>query len=165
MSGLEDMRNYDLVAEEVAVEGGDIDLEAATKEDGIRPDADTDNNSDTTSQFRARSVTFSATSPDNAPTVLSFENLTVKTMPSRGATPKVLLNNISGSITGACAVCCMLYAACCCCALISISLLTHYDSECACVVVVCRGFLGHHGPLWQRQDDSAIDAVFAARSF
>lgn len=46
---------------------------------------------------RKRAVTYSAAMPDNTPTVLTFSNLSVQTKTS---TPKVLLNNLSGSITG-----------------------------------------------------------------
>ena len=44
-----------------------------------------------------KSYSFSPTLPQNSPVVLSWKNLTVATTT---ATPKVLLDNISGSITG-----------------------------------------------------------------
>lgn len=48
---------------------------------------------------RARSLTFSPSAPDNAPTVLTFTNINVTT---RAKPKRVLLDNISGSITGGC---------------------------------------------------------------
>ena len=45
----------------------------------------------------SRSVTISPPIPENAPVILSWSNLTVKT---KTATPKVLLDDISGQITG-----------------------------------------------------------------
>lgn len=49
-------------------------------------------------QGRARNVTFTPFVPENAPTVVSFENVTVTTK-VKGKT-KILLNDISGNITG-----------------------------------------------------------------
>ena len=46
---------------------------------------------------RKRATTFSAISPDNAPVILTWKDLSVST---KTDPPKVLLNNISGSITG-----------------------------------------------------------------
>ena len=46
---------------------------------------------------RARGLTFSASSPDNAPTILTWSDLTVET---RHDPPKILINNISGTISG-----------------------------------------------------------------
>jgi hypothetical protein len=52
-----------------------------------------------TTPGRNRAFTFSATAPGNAPTILSFQDLTVSTGgPDKSA--KVLLNKVSGSITG-----------------------------------------------------------------
>lgn len=45
----------------------------------------------------ARSAVYTPVCPENAPTVLSFSNITVS---KRGNAKKVLLNKISGSITG-----------------------------------------------------------------
>jgi ATP-binding cassette, subfamily G (WHITE), member 2 len=46
---------------------------------------------------RGRALTFSPAIPNNSPTVLTFSNIIVST---KGKKPKVLLNNISGNITG-----------------------------------------------------------------
>jgi len=48
-------------------------------------------------EVRNRSPTFSPEFPENAPTVLTFENLVVKT---KDANPIELLKSVSGSITG-----------------------------------------------------------------
>lgn len=46
---------------------------------------------------RTRATTFSPNSPENAPVILTWKDLTVKT---KTVPPKILLNNISGVITG-----------------------------------------------------------------
>ncbi len=47
---------------------------------------------------REMSLNFGPESPENAPTILSWQNLKVTTGPEKN--PKVLLNNVSGAITG-----------------------------------------------------------------
>ncbi len=46
---------------------------------------------------RKRSLTFSPEAPDNSPTVLTFENISVS---SRTNPPKQLLRGLNGSVTG-----------------------------------------------------------------
>jgi hypothetical protein len=47
---------------------------------------------------RGRALTYSPMAPENAPSVLSWKDLTVTT--NVGGTSKVLLNNLTGTITG-----------------------------------------------------------------
>ncbi|RYG93399.1 ATP-binding cassette domain-containing protein, partial [archaeon] len=63
-------------------------------ESDIRPN---ESSISSNSNQRFRSPTFSPVAPDQSPTVLSFTNITVKT---RNKPKKVLLDNVSGSITG-----------------------------------------------------------------
>lgn len=48
-------------------------------------------------RFRTFSVSIASPIPENSPAILSWSDLTVKT---KNATPKVLLDNITGQITG-----------------------------------------------------------------
>lgn len=48
--------------------------------------------------YRKRTYTFSPVVPDGAPTVLTFENITVTT--KQGENSKTILHNVSGSIVG-----------------------------------------------------------------
>ena len=50
------------------------------------------------SGFRYRGLTFSADSPENAPSILAWKDMTVSV--GQGEGRKLLLNNISGTITG-----------------------------------------------------------------
>ena len=43
---------------------------------------------------------FTAVTPADAPAVLTWNNLSVSTKPSRGKLPKSIINNINGAITG-----------------------------------------------------------------
>ena len=50
-----------------------------------------------TTDASSESVNFSPLIPENAPVILSWSNLSIKT---KHSTPKILLDNISGQITG-----------------------------------------------------------------
>ena len=87
-----------------AVDVNHIDVEAAPHKtydslDFAAEDARSRASSNTSQGVRNRSLTFSPSAPDNAPTVLTFTNITVAT---RAKPRRVLLDNISGSITGGC---------------------------------------------------------------
>lgn len=43
---------------------------------------------------------FAAVSPQDAPAVLTWNNLSVSTKPARGKTPKAIINNVNGCISG-----------------------------------------------------------------
>jgi ABC-type molybdenum transport system ATPase subunit/photorepair protein PhrA len=80
---------------ELQQHGGDVENGATDAVEILQAASST---SPVPNSFRYRGLTFSADAPDNAPTVLAWKDLTVSVQ--TGDSKKLLLNNISGTITG-----------------------------------------------------------------
>jgi ATP-binding cassette, subfamily G (WHITE), member 2 len=83
-----------------ALPSSDIEVVNVNKPIGVSPAKDYEANAPAYAITMRSNVGYEPITPPNSPVIITWENLTVTTIPKRGQEPKKLLNNLSGTISG-----------------------------------------------------------------